>query len=108
MKIFPTVGNSSHDGSVIADNSLVHIDGFNVLCVFDADDAMNNNWIHKMYFPLNNAASITFKRIVRASRRHMLGWLVITGLFGLQEEKITIKMDLPNYNELLTTRQLWQ
>lgn len=106
-KIFRSPGDSNNDGALIAENCLIHIDKFYVLCVFDFEEASNNCWDHKLHFPLGNAESISFKKIRSASGKYSMGRLVIKGSFGSTAEKITMKMGLEYYNELVDASQSW-
>ena len=102
-KIFrASSGDSDEDGLVIAENCLLLLDDYNVLSIFDADRGIENTWDDVLHvFPLNNATSIVFKKIQSTSGRHVMGRVVIKGLFRLTVEKVTIKMDLHHYNELI-------
>jgi len=106
-KIFRAHHDSGADGTLIAEDCLIHIDAFNVLCVFDVDEARNNRWNIAMYFVLNDADSIVFRKITSSTGSFSMGRMVITGLFGLQREKITMKMDLLQYKKLVEASRSW-
>lgn len=107
LSIHRTNIESLEDGDIAAENCLIHIDDYNVLGVFNIEDATNNNWTPRLYFPLNNAESISFKRIKSAGGRHSMGRMVIKGVFSIPKEKITIKLDVNQYDELVAASRSW-
>ena len=60
-----------------------------------------------MSFNLNDAETIDFRKIRSAGGNHIMGKLVIHGVFGLVAEKITLKFELEEYNKLFEASQLW-
>lgn len=86
---------------------MIHVDRFNVLGVFDMKEANNNNWEPLLHFPLNNADSIRFKKVRSSTGQYAIGRMDIKGKFSLMKEKVTIKMDLRNYNALVAASRSW-
>ena len=99
LKIFRTLPNSKEDGDVIAESCLIVLDKFNVLSVHDPEVAKRDIWNPLHHFCLHDANSIVFKKIRSASGKLAMGRVVIKGLFRLEEEKVTFKMNRQHYKE---------
>ena len=106
-RIFRGADDSEGEGALIAENCAIHVDCFNVLCVFKIGEVIKNSWKHMLHFPLNNAESLKFKMIRNTSGKHTMGRLVIKGVFSFAMEKITMKMNINDYNELLEASRSW-
>ena len=106
-KIFRANLDSKDDGELIAENCVVVVDEFNVLCVFDNEEELSSVWDPKIYFPLNEAVSTNKRKIRSARGTHKMGRVVIKGRFGLVPEKITFKMEITEYNKLVQASHSW-
>ena len=103
VAIFRGHPQSRVDGALIARGCSFFVDSFNVLCVRSEDQSIRST----IYFPLNNAKSIDFKKIRSGTGRLTMGRVTLVGLFGSEEEKITIKLDLDDYNRLIEASRSW-
>jgi len=82
-------------GKLVKSNCVVAVDIHEVLLVFDAEDAMNNNLHLKKEFVLNNRNSFKFKK-----PENGLYQVEMEGRFDSAVETFTLTMDLNNYERL--------
>ena len=106
-KIFRSDHDSNNDGELIAENCFIVIDEFNVLTIHSFEDTKNNLWQPQLHFCLNDSDEISFKKIRSANGNHVMGRIVLKGRFGLVREKITLKMDLEEFDRVFNESKSW-